>query len=131
MMLQISVQQVKILYSLLIFLSRYIFLSTINIKLPEIRKSAWQAIHSLFLIIYPSIYSVKRHPSLLTRVSVYSISFRIEDLTDAEERRQNPKCDRIVSFYGYVRGANVKPGSKIHLLGTKYRLSYKHLTWIF
>lgn len=33
------------------------------------------------------------------------------------ELRQNPKCDRKVSFYGYVRGANVKTNSKIHLLG--------------
>lgn len=45
--------------------------------------------------------------------------FRIEDLTDPEELRQNPKCDRQVSFYGYVRGANIKPSSKIHLLGNK------------
>ncbi|CAB4027885.1 ribosome biogenesis BMS1 homolog [Paramuricea clavata] len=47
----------------------------------------------------------------------YVLADRIEDLTDAEELRQNPKCDRKVSFYGYVRGANVKTNSKIHLLG--------------
>ena len=45
------------------------------------------------------------------------VPFRMEDLTDPEQMRQNPKCDRKVSLYGYVRGAHLKHNSRIHLIG--------------
>lgn len=54
-------------------------------------------------------------------VIICHFTLRIEDLTDAEELRKNPKCDRQVSFYGYVRGSNIKSHCKIHLLGTSRR----------
>ena len=38
-------------------------------------------------------------------------SSRMEDITDPEEKRQNPKCDRIISVYGYVRGTHFKPSA--------------------
>jgi hypothetical protein len=44
--------------------------------------------------------------------------FRMEDLTDPESIRQDSKCDRRISLYGYVRGAHLKYNSKVHLLGS-------------
>ena len=34
----------------------------------------------------------------------YVITDRMEDLTNPEDIRVNPKCDRNVSLYGYLRG---------------------------
>ncbi len=42
---------------------------------------------------------------------------RMEDVTDPENIRQNPKCDRNVCLYGYVRGTHFKPHSNIHIPG--------------
>ena len=44
----------------------------------------------------------------------------MEDLTDPELCRQNPKCDRAVGLYGYMRGTPMKKGSRIHIPGKKY-----------
>ena len=49
----------------------------------------------------------------------YVIADRLEDLTDPEELRQNPKVDRTVSLYGFVRGTHLKPRSAIHIPGTR------------
>ena len=35
---------------------------------------------------------------------------RVEDITDPEDVRQNPKVDRNVAIFGYVRGTHLKPG---------------------
>ena len=34
----------------------------------------------------------------------------MEDITDPEQRRVDPKADRTVSLYGYVRGTHLKQG---------------------
>ena len=47
----------------------------------------------------------------------YVIADRLEDLTDPEELRQNPKVDRNISLYGFVRGTHLKPHSAIHIPG--------------
>ena len=47
----------------------------------------------------------------------YMIADRMEDLTDPEQIRINPKCDRNVSLYGYVRGTNLKNRSNVHIPG--------------
>ena len=31
--------------------------------------------------------------------------------------QDNPKCDREVTVYGYLRGSNLKPGTQAHLAG--------------
>ena len=43
--------------------------------------------------------------------------FRMEELTDPELIRQNAKCDRKVSLYGYVRGTHLKHNSRVHIIG--------------
>ena len=47
----------------------------------------------------------------------YLVVDRFEDLTNNEDIRVNPKTDRFVSFYGYVRGTHLKNESKLHIAG--------------
>ena len=43
---------------------------------------------------------------------------RIEDLTPREQVRESKgKCDRTVTVYGYLRGTNMRMGSKVHIPG--------------
>ncbi|XP_023726998.1 ribosome biogenesis protein BMS1 homolog, partial [Cryptotermes secundus] len=42
---------------------------------------------------------------------------RLEDLTPPELIRQNPKVDRTVSLYGFVRGMALNKMSSIHIPG--------------
>ncbi|KAK3091894.1 hypothetical protein FSP39_023506 [Pinctada imbricata] len=47
----------------------------------------------------------------------YVVVDRMEDITDPEKIRQHPKCDRLVSLYGYVRGTHMKNNINIHIPG--------------
>ncbi|EFA08649.2 ribosome biogenesis protein BMS1 homolog [Tribolium castaneum] len=47
----------------------------------------------------------------------YLLADRYEDLTNQELVRQNPKCDRNISLYGYVRGVAIKNHASIHIAG--------------
>nr|XP_032814905.1 ribosome biogenesis protein BMS1 homolog isoform X2 [Petromyzon marinus] len=47
----------------------------------------------------------------------YMLADRIEDLTNPEEVRLNPKCDRLVSLYGYLHGTHLKSRSQVHIPG--------------
>lgn len=47
----------------------------------------------------------------------YLLVDRIEDLTNQELIRQNPKCNRIVSLYGYSRGSFFKQNNEVHIPG--------------
>lgn len=48
---------------------------------------------------------------------MFSIFHRFEDLTDPEVIRQNPKADRTICLYGYMRGAHLRYDSKVHIMG--------------
>ncbi len=50
----------------------------------------------------------------------------MEDVTDPENIRQNPKCDRNVCLYGYVRGTHFKPHSNIHIPGNVISFKIKY-----
>lgn len=41
----------------------------------------------------------------------------MEDVTDPETMRKNPKSDRCISFYGYMRGVPLKNKTTVHLPG--------------
>eukprot|EP01134_Creolimax_fragrantissima_P000003 CFRG0003T1 len=47
----------------------------------------------------------------------YVLADRMEDITNPEDTRVNPKCDRTVAVYGYVRGTHLKAHHKIHIPG--------------
>lgn len=44
----------------------------------------------------------------------------MEDITNPESIRVNPKVDRNVSLYGYVRGTAIKNHSNVHIAGNFY-----------
>ncbi|MBN3295779.1 BMS1 protein, partial [Amia calva] len=47
----------------------------------------------------------------------YVLADRMEDLTDPEAMRVDPKCDRTVCLYGYLRGSYLKNRSQVHIPG--------------
>ena len=53
----------------------------------------------------------------MVMVTVTACYIRMEDLTNRDIIRRNPKCDRTISVYGYVRGAPIKNNSTIHIAG--------------
>ena len=61
---------------------------------------------------------VKYRPLVWRSSHSHVLVDRIEDLTDPEQLRQDPKSDRKVSFYGYVRGTNLKRQQRIHIPGS-------------
>lgn len=47
----------------------------------------------------------------------YVLADRMEDLTNPEDVRQDPKCDRTVCLYGYLRGTFLKNKGQVHIPG--------------
>ncbi|XP_058829957.1 ribosome biogenesis protein BMS1 homolog [Topomyia yanbarensis] len=47
----------------------------------------------------------------------YILADRLEDITNSEQVRLNPKCDRDVVLYGYVRGVPLKKENMVHIAG--------------
>ena len=41
----------------------------------------------------------------------------MQDITPPERVEDDPKCNREVTVYGYLRGSNLKPGTQAHLAG--------------
>ncbi|KAL6556633.1 Glycoside hydrolase 2 (Mannanase, beta-galactosidase) [Orobanche gracilis] len=58
--------------------------------------------------------SVMKFPPLSWRVShPYILVDRFEDVTHPEKVQSNSKCDRNIILYGYLRGCNLKKGTKV------------------
>ncbi|CAG8655462.1 13189_t:CDS:2, partial [Acaulospora morrowiae] len=72
-----------------------------------------QEIHNLSRFI--SV--MKFRPLVWRNTHPYLVADRVEDLTDPEEARKNPICDRTVTLYGYLRGTNMKSNMKVHIPG--------------
>ena len=47
----------------------------------------------------------------------YMLVDRMEDVTNPESIRMDPKCDRSVACYGYLRGNNLKGEMEVHIAG--------------
>ncbi|KAF9049541.1 DUF663-domain-containing protein [Hymenopellis radicata] len=61
---------------------------------------------------------MKFRPLVFRNTHPYLLADRIEDLTPREEiRLSKGKCDRTVTVYGYVRGTNLRMGTKVHIPG--------------
>uniref|UniRef100_A0A0K0FM02 Bms1l protein (inferred by orthology to a zebrafish protein) n=1 Tax=Strongyloides venezuelensis TaxID=75913 RepID=A0A0K0FM02_STRVS len=60
---------------------------------------------------------VKFRPIIWRQNHSYILTDRFEDLTNPEEIRKNPKCDRNISLYGYIRGSNMKSENDVHIAG--------------
>lgn len=60
---------------------------------------------------------MKFRPLIFRNAHPYILADRLEDLTSREESQLNPKIDRTITLYGYLRGTNMKRHTKIHLAG--------------
>ncbi|CAK7322676.1 unnamed protein product [Dovyalis caffra] len=60
---------------------------------------------------------MKFHPLSWRTSHPYVLVDRFEDVTPPERVRVNNKCDRNVTLYGYLRGCNLKKGTKVHIAG--------------
>lgn len=60
---------------------------------------------------------MKDHPLSWRSTHPYILVDRFEDVTPPERVHMNKKCDRNITLYGYLRGCNMKPGSKVHIAG--------------
>lgn len=60
---------------------------------------------------------MKFRPLIFRNAHPYMLADRLEDLTAKENVRANPSMDRTITLYGYLRGTNLRPDSKIHIAG--------------
>ncbi|XP_030630744.1 ribosome biogenesis protein BMS1 homolog isoform X2 [Chanos chanos] len=60
---------------------------------------------------------MKFRPLVWQTSHAYVVADRMEDLTDPEAVRLDPKCDRTVSLYGYLRGTHLKSQGQVHIPG--------------
>ncbi|KAI2510583.1 U3 snoRNA binding protein [Fragilaria crotonensis] len=63
------------------------------------------------------ISRVKFRPLIWRNTHPYIVVDRHEDITHPNKLEADPDCTRSITFYGYVRGTNLKPGQKVHILG--------------
>lgn len=60
---------------------------------------------------------MKFHPLSWRTTHPYVLVDRFEDVTPPDRVTTNKKCDRNVTLYGYLRGCNMKKGTKVHIAG--------------
>ncbi|KAK2465720.1 hypothetical protein APHAL10511_002264 [Amanita phalloides] len=61
---------------------------------------------------------MKFRPLIFRNSHPYLLADRVEDLTPREDiRLSEGKCNRTVTLYGYLRGTNLRIGTKIHIPG--------------
>ena len=61
---------------------------------------------------------MKFRPLVFRNQHPYLIADRIQDLTSREAIRENPKMDRTITLYGYLRGPNLPArNAKVHIPG--------------
>lgn len=63
------------------------------------------------------IHVMKFRPLTWRGQHSYVLADRMEDITNQEAIRINPKCDRNVVLYGYVRGIPLKKDTTVHIAG--------------
>nr|XP_027199860.1 ribosome biogenesis protein BMS1 homolog [Dermatophagoides pteronyssinus] len=60
---------------------------------------------------------IKFRPIEWNSTHPYVVVDRMEDLTNPDEIRLQPKCNRKVCLFGYSRGSNFKPNQAVHIPG--------------
>ncbi|KAK8865986.1 hypothetical protein IAR55_001136 [Kwoniella newhampshirensis] len=61
---------------------------------------------------------MKFRPLVFRNQHPYLLADRLQDMTSRELIRENPKIDRTITLYGYLRGPNLPPrNAKIHIPG--------------
>jgi len=60
---------------------------------------------------------MKFRPLTWRQAHPYLVADRMEDVTPPAALKSNPKADRTITLYGYLRGANWRQGTKVHIAG--------------
>ncbi|KAN0066315.1 Glycoside hydrolase 2 (Mannanase, beta-galactosidase) [Thecaphora frezii] len=60
---------------------------------------------------------MKFRPLVFRNAHPYLLADRLEDLTPREEIRKNPKMDRSITVYGYLRGTHLRVSQRVHIPG--------------
>lgn len=60
---------------------------------------------------------MKFRPLIWRNTHPYLLADRLEDMTDPEQIRTNPKADRTITLYGYLRGTALRPNTRVHIPG--------------
>jgi ribosome biogenesis protein BMS1 len=60
---------------------------------------------------------LKFRPLVFRNAHPYLLADRLEDLTPRALVHAQPACDRTVTLYGYLHGANLRPGQRVHVPG--------------
>lgn len=58
------------------------------------------------------------------------LSVRMEDISDPEKLRINPKMNRTVCFYGWMRGVPLKNKSTVHIPGISLCVILPYMPYI-
>ncbi|KAJ1725171.1 Glycoside hydrolase 2 (Mannanase, beta-galactosidase) [Coemansia erecta] len=71
---------------------------------------------------------VKLRPLTWRNSHPYMLADRVQDLTDPEILETNPKANRTVALYGYLRGTHMKGKDRVHIPGAgDYQLDQTEL----
>ncbi|KAJ2554239.1 Glycoside hydrolase 2 (Mannanase, beta-galactosidase) [Coemansia sp. RSA 1933] len=60
---------------------------------------------------------IKLRPLAWRSSHPYMLADRVQDLTDPELLENNPKANRTVAMYGYLRGTHIKGRDRVHIPG--------------
>ncbi|CAO1625754.1 unnamed protein product [Sympodiomycopsis kandeliae] len=60
---------------------------------------------------------MKYRPLTFRNSHPYLLADRLEDLTSREQVRTQPKADRRITVYGYLRGTNLRSNQRVHIPG--------------
>ncbi|OLY83424.1 Ribosome biogenesis protein bms1, partial [Smittium mucronatum] len=60
---------------------------------------------------------IKFRPLIFHNTHPYVLADRFEDITDRNLISSNPKCDRDIVLYGYLRGTKLRSGADVHIPG--------------
>ncbi|KZS88759.1 DUF663-domain-containing protein [Sistotremastrum niveocremeum HHB9708] len=60
---------------------------------------------------------MKFRPLVFRNTHPYILADRLEDMTPRQDVVANPKMDRTVTLYGYLRGTNLREGTAVHVPG--------------
>lgn len=71
---------------------------------------------------------MKFHPLSWRVAHPYLLIDRFEDVTPPQRVHENSKCDRNVTLYGYLRGCNLKKGTKACMLNCISFIFYSYFT---
>ncbi|EPQ27815.1 uncharacterized protein PFL1_04560 [Pseudozyma flocculosa PF-1] len=60
---------------------------------------------------------MKFRPLVFRNAHPYLLADRLEDLTSREAIRRDPKMDRTITVYGYLRGTHLRSSQRVHIPG--------------